>query len=64
MDAFRLTICFAGFAMIAAVLFVVVHYRTERLRKRRLSRLSEYDVHVSKRLRPGRAVQTPPLMGT
>jgi|KBSMisStandDraft_5_1062788.scaffolds.fasta_scaffold5935873_1 hypothetical protein len=52
MDAHLLTVCFAGFAMLVAVLFIVVHYRTERVRKRRLSRLNEYDLNISKRLRP------------
>jgi hypothetical protein len=39
MDALLLTPCVGAFAMIAAVVFIVVPYRTARLPKRRLNRL-------------------------
>jgi hypothetical protein len=43
MDILQLTIVFAGFVMVAAVLFMFAHYGTERRRRRRLSRLSHYE---------------------
>jgi hypothetical protein len=43
MDILQMTILFAGFVMVVAVLFMFAHYRTERRRRPRLSRLSHYE---------------------
>jgi hypothetical protein len=42
MDIPQMTIVLAGFVMVAAVLFMFAHYRTERRRRGRLGRLSHY----------------------
>ena len=46
MDILQMTILFAGFVMVVAVLFMFAHYRTyrtERRRRPRLSRLGHYE---------------------
>jgi hypothetical protein len=43
MDIFHMTVVFAGFVMVVAVLFIFAHDRTERRRRLRLSRLSHYE---------------------
>jgi hypothetical protein len=43
MDILQMTILFAGFVMVVAVLFMFAHYQTERRRRLHLSRLRHYE---------------------
>lgn len=51
MDAVGMTVGFAGFVMVVAVLFIVEHYRRERRRRRILSHLRHYESGLLRRHR-------------